>query len=408
MSAEDVVAHLGDRPGLVWLDGGASGRSVVAWDPSDVRVDPDPWPGVGRGLTRGTARPDGFSGVVGYIGHGAGHQVEDVPPEAPTPEPTAWLARVDGALVWEPGAVAPVISGSPGFQRDARALLARGPAAPPEDVRARASRSVDPAQHASAIARIQAWIAAGDCYQVNLTRPVWVEDAGPPLDAYRRLRRASDASMGAYLRLDADTALLSNSPETLLTASGRALTSVPIKGTRPRHVDPAVDASLRAELLASAKDHAELAMIVDLVRNDLGRVAVPGSVLAGERVLTSHATVHHASWAVRAVLRDDRDVWDALAALFPPGSVTGAPKVRACHRIAQVEPVPRGVAYGAIGFVADGGDAAWSVAIRTAVWHRGSVRWHVGGGIVADSDPASEWDETVHKGAALARAFGAS
>ncbi len=149
-------------------------------------------------------------------------------------------------------------------------------------------------------------------------------------------------------------------------------------------------------------------MIVDLVRNDLGRVAAPGTVRASPRRIEPLANVHHAWQEVSARLEPGRDAWDALAACFPPGSVTGAPKVRACQRIRQLEDGPRGVYCGAIGYVGRDGSARWSVAIRTAVFDGDRARYHVGGGVVAASDPADEWWETVAKGRQLARAFGTS
>jgi para-aminobenzoate synthetase component 1 len=158
---------------------------------------------------------------------------------------------------------------------------------------------------------------------------------------------------------------------------------------------------LIAELRDSPKERAELAMIVDLVRNDLGRISVPGAIRVEPRVIRSHANVHHASQRVHARLKPGIDSWDGLAALFPPGSVTGAPKVSASRKIAELETEPRGVYCGAVGYCS-GARARWSVAIRTAVWDGDSVRWHVGGGIVAGSDPEAEWEETVAKGLALA------
>ena len=146
-------------------------------------------------------------------------------------------------------------------------------------------------------------------------------------------------------------------------------------------------------------------MIVDLVRSDLGRVSVPGSVQAQARQIDSHDYVHHASQAVVAELASGFDAWDALEALFPPGSVTGAPKVRACHRIHALEPACRGVYCGAIGYVSAGEKAQWSVAIRTAVHDPTGMRFHVGGGIVEASIPDAEWAETIHKAKAMAEAF---
>jgi para-aminobenzoate synthetase component 1 len=242
---------------------------------------------------------------------------------------------------------------------------------------------------------------------VNLTRPVHVESVDDPWQAYRRLRRASSAHFGAFLRLDQDLAILSNSPELFLEVRGRQVASMPIKGTRPRGDTAEHDAELSEELLRSPKDRAELAMIVDLVRNDLGRVSIPGTVRCAERSLSALANVHHAAQRVEAILDPAIDLWDALVATFPPGSVTGAPKVRATHRIAQLEPSGRGVYCGAIGY-ASGGRSDWSVAIRTAVWHTGKARYHVGGGVVAASEPAAEWAETEAKGTALLLALAGS
>jgi para-aminobenzoate synthetase component 1 len=401
------------RPGAVWLDGGGvpDGWSVLALDPVEVVTDGKDWPETGRRLS-GRAERDGLpfaGGCLGYLGYGAGHRVETVPAEAPTPEPEVWLGRFEGALcfrhrdhTWHSG-------GTASFRREAqRVLEAATPLAPPLPARGViARRTTDRSHYEALVRRIQALIAAGDCYQVNLTRPVFLEGVGDAWDAFRRLRTLSSPRYGAWLTLAEDLTVLSNSPELFLAASARHVMSRPIKGTRPRSEEPERDAALAAELERSEKDRAELAMIVDLVRNDLGRVATPGTVHTLPRVLTAHANVHHSSATVEAVLEPGRDAWDALAALFPPGSVTGAPKVRACQRIAELEDSPRGVYCGAIGFVSATGEAAWSVAIRTAVAKGNHLRYHVGGGIVADSEPAAEWWETVHKGTAMERAFAA-
>jgi len=405
-----VRAH----PGAVWLDGGQApeGWSILAWDPVEVVTDGDDWPDVGRRLS-GRVQSDGLpfsSGCLGYLGYGAGHRVETVPAEPPTPEPEVWLGRFEGALCFRHRDQTWHFGGTPSFRRRARQVLEVAVPTPvPSPARpVTARRTTDRARYEALVRRIQGLIAAGDCYQVDLTRPVFLEGVGDPWDAFRRLRELSSPPYGAWLTLAEDLAVLSNSPELFLSVRGRHLASRPIKGTRPRGGDPTRDAALAAELAHSEKDRAELAMIVDLVRNDLGRVAVPGSVEALPRVLTTHANVHHTSTTVRATLEPDRDAWDALAALFPPGSVTGAPKIRACRRIAELEDSPRGVYCGAIGFVSATGEATWSVAIRTAVASGDRLRYHVGGGIVADSEPSAEWWETVHKGVAMERAFAAS
>jgi para-aminobenzoate synthetase component 1 len=255
-----------------------------------------------------------------------------------------------------------------------------------------------------AVKKIRKWIAEGDCYQVNMTRTVEDLFIPNPWPIYRQLR-TSEAAFGAFLRIRPDLAVLCNSPELLLSGQHPRVVSEPIKGTRPRSPVPADDLAHRADLLSSVKDRAELTMIVDLVRHDLGRIAIPGTVRAGERRVTGHANVWHTSQRVAADLAPQHDVWDALETLFPPGSVTGAPKRRACRRIAELESTPRGVYCGSIGYVSDHGQAAWNVAIRSAVWHAGRARYHVGGGIVFDSNPAEEWQETVDKSTELHRAF---
>lgn len=407
---EQVAWRLRDRPGFCWLDGGDADWHVLAWDPVDVTTRLADWPAAGRRRVRrgpGEASVPFTSGCIGYVGYGAGCAVEAVPPQGDTPEPPVWLGRFEGSLCHRRGRW--IVSGPATFRREAERLLAAArdermpPVAPATPTTA---RTVDREPFVAGVERVLAWIRAGDCYQVNLSRPVWV-DVDDPFAVYRRLRSSAAASHGAWIHVDRDTRVLSSSPELLLAVDGPLLRSDPIKGTRPRGTTPAEDAAQRADLLAHPKDHAELAMIVDLVRNDLGRVARTGSVQATTREIRSHPYVHHANWPVTAELAGGLDGWDALAAVFPPGSVTGAPKIRATERIAELESTPRGVYCGTIGFASDHGHSRWNVAIRTGVWYAGTLRYHVGGGIVADSDPASEWEETVAKGRLLARASGA-
>jgi anthranilate/para-aminobenzoate synthase component I len=396
------MALVADRPGSVWLDGAAHGWSVLAWDPTDVVTDARDWPARGRAMVRAAAGAGDApftGGVLGYVGYGAGPEVAPVAPSAATPEPSVWLARYDGALCWHTDR-GWVPAGSPGFRADAERLLrAARPLPSPPPARGRA-RPVLRERYEDSVRAIRELLLAGDCYQVDLTRVVHVDGAGDPFAAYLRLRTAP-AAYGAYVRVGPDTAVLSNSPELFLEVRGREMWSAPIKGTRRRGATAAEDAALLTALRDDPKDHAELTMIVDLVRNDLSQVAVPGTVRAGGRTLSTHPTVHHASWPVHASLAPGRDAWDALAAAFPPGSVIGAPKVRASFRIAELESEPRGVYCGTVGYAADGGDATFSVAIRVAVFDGDAARYHVGGGIVVGSDPAHEWEETVAKERAL-------
>ncbi len=399
---EAVFALIAQLPGSVWLDGGRAGTtSLIAWNPVEVITDGDEWDKRGRELSA-----NGW--VLGYLGYGAGHQVEQIPPEAPTPEPEIWLGQFDGVLRFDHSCSTWQLEGSAAFQARAQDLLDRAQplAAPPAATPPTSVHTTHRERHEAAVECVLDWIAQGDCYQISLTRPVYVRGAGDPWQTYRRLRRVSAPAYGAFIRLAPDLAVLSNSPELFIEVRDRHVRSVPIKGTRPRHADPRMDHALSEALRHSPKELAELTMIVDLVRNDLGRVATPGSVVAAEREIVAHSTVHHAHRSVSAQLSDGLDCWSALAATFPPGSVTGAPKVRAARRISELEDGPRGIYCGAIGYVAPNGDSTWSVAIRTGVWNADVARFHVGGGIVWDSIPTDEWHETVHKAAAFRRAIG--
>ncbi len=395
---EQVAAVVRDRPGCVWLDG--PGRHVLAWGPEEVATAGS-WLDAGRAWVRPGPVTEGM--VAGFVGYGAGHQVEAVPEEGPVSEGVFHLGRYPGALLWEDGRWS--YGGDAHFRRDAEQALAaaRPLPSPPVEVSCGPARTVSRTEWMATVEAVRQLLFAGDAYQINLTRPVWVEDPPDPWDVYRRLR-GSEAAYGAWMSLGGAW-VLSNSPELLLELDGRRVVSDPIKGTRPRDPDPERDAAMVAALLGADKDHAELTMIVDLVRNDLGRVCRAGSVVAAPRRVTSHPTVHHTSQPVGGELAEGRDGWDALAALFPPGSVTGAPKVAACRHIARLEAHPRGVYCGALGY-ATGGEARWNVAIRTAIHTGREARYHVGGGIVVDSVAEEEWAETVHKGKALARAFG--
>ncbi len=409
-----------DAPGAVWLDGGARSWSILAWEPTEILTYPQAWQALRRRPTATAPRQRApfAGGWAGFIGYGVGHELEPkIPGEPSTPEGPLWLGRFDGGLCWHPeqGWIA---EGTPRFQErahhaldDARRRSRLGADAPPAPAAVRGPELFDRSAFEAGVRQIHQHIATGDCYQVNLTRAVHLAGVGPAFEAWMRLRRLADARYGAFLRLSPDVAILSSSPELLLDIDGSVVSSTPIKGTRPRSADPVVDRALALQLAESLKDRAELDMIVDLVRNDLGRVCATGTVRWSDRAVHAHPNVHHASRTITGVLRPERTAWDALAAVFPPGSVTGAPKIRACQRIRELEPAPRGVYCGAIGFVSDTGIARWNVAIRTAVWERDPgcgdrARYHVGGGITWDSDPADEWRETEDKGMILARAFG--
>ncbi|MHC4860193.1 MAG: aminodeoxychorismate synthase component I [Planctomycetota bacterium] len=258
-----------------------------------------------------------------------------------------------------------------------------------------------------AVRRAKQLIAAGDIFQVNLSQRFSASVAEPGTAIYRRLTGTNPAAFAAYLAAGGGAEILSASPERFLRVSGTGVESCPIKGTRPRGADPEADRALASELLTSEKDRAELTMIVDLVRNDLGRVARFGTVEVKEfPALTSHPTVHHLHGTVTAELDEGRDITDLVRACFPAGSITGAPKVRAMEIIEETEPVRRGVYTGSIGYLSFTGAADLNVAIRTVLVKDGTASFSVGGGIVADSEPGAEYEETLDKGRGLAAALG--
>jgi para-aminobenzoate synthetase component I len=254
----------------------------------------------------------------------------------------------------------------------------------------------------TAVGRIKEWIAAGDIYQVNLSQAFEAEVRGGSLSGlYEALRDASPAPMAAWLSLDGREVLCS-SPETFLRISGRGIETRPIKGTRPRFADPDEDLRSAYELQTSAKEIAELVMITDLLRNDLGQVCEFGSVQVSEMLrLESLAQVHHLVSTVTGYLRPETDAIGALAACFPGGSITGAPKKRAMEIIRELEPKPRGIYCGAIGWLGYHGESSFNIAIRTLIREGGRLVYQVGAGIVADSDPAGEYEETLHKAAGI-------
>lgn len=253
----------------------------------------------------------------------------------------------------------------------------------------------------AAIARVLAYIAAGDCYQVNLTFPMAARlTAGTPLGLYGALGRGGAVGHGAFCDLGVGPVVVSRSPELFfrVEAGGRIVTR-PMKGTAPRDADPVRDAELAKELMASEKARAENLMIVDLLRNDISRLCAPGTVKVPDLFrMETYPTVHQMTSTVEGWLSGAAGFGDLMRALFPCGSVTGAPKIRAIQIIRELEPHPRGVYCGAIGWMAPDGRADFSVAIRTlSLFGDGRVTMNVGGGVVMDSTAEGEWEEALWK-----------
>jgi len=250
-----------------------------------------------------------------------------------------------------------------------------------------------------AVQEVKEYIAAGDIYQVNLSRRLRARCHAPDglLPLYEKLRNASPAPLATYLNL-AGREVLSSSPETFLRFSGCEIETRPIKGTRPRFADPELDSRSAFDLQRSEKETAELVMITDLLRNDLGQVCEFGSVQVTDMLQHEKLEhVHHLVSTIRGSLRSDLSPAAALSACFPGGSITGAPKKRATEIIAELEPVHRGLYTGAIGYLGFNGESQFNIAIRTLIHEHGHLDYHVGAGIVADSDPEAEFEETEHK-----------
>jgi para-aminobenzoate synthetase component 1 len=263
----------------------------------------------------------------------------------------------------------------------------------------------DRAGYLAAVARAVEYVHAGDCFQVNLSQRLLHPAHLSPLELYGRLRERNPAPFAGYFDAG-DFVIVSASPERFVRVEDGLAQTRPIKGTRPRGATPEEDERRRRELLASAKDRAENVMIIDLLRNDLGRVCAYGSVeVTAVCQLETFRTVHHLVSEVRGRLRPGLGPVDLLRAAFPGGSVTGAPKVRAMEIIAELEPTARGPYCGSLGYLGFDGSMDTSILIRTFTASGGWLQFPVGGGIVADSTPADEYAETLHKAEGLLRAL---
>jgi len=260
-------------------------------------------------------------------------------------------------------------------------------------------------EYQAKVQKVLDYIRAGDIFQANFTHRFEATGTGDPLALYENLARISPAPFAAYTNSGGHS-IVCSSPEWFYRVEGRHVVTRPIKGTRPRGATAEEDAANKAELLASTKDRAELTMIVDLERNDLGRVCRFGSVRVNHALtLESYAQVHHLVAEVEGELREDCDAVDLLVAMFPGGSITGAPKIRAMEIIEELETDRRGVYTGAIGYIGLDGRSAWNIPIRTIVRSGNQWSYNVGGGIVADSDPMDEYRETLTKGKGMKAAL---
>jgi len=363
-------------------------------------------------------------GLVGYVGYGAARLFERLPPAGEDPAglpdirlfaPRKLLAFDNVRKTLDVMVLVRAAEGAAGYDRareEIDEVLARLRRPLPEEAifppRATAPEigPVIPRERFEAmVRRAREDIHAGEAIQVVLSQVFEGACELDPFTVYRALRALNPSPYLFHLALGEET-LVGASPEVLVRVEGDRGLVRPIAGTRPRGVDPAADAALEAELLADAKERAEHVMLVDLGRNDLGRVAKPGAVRLEESfAVERYSHVMHLVSTVSAELRDGVDGLDVLGATFPAGTVSGAPKVRAMEIIAELEPRERGVYAGAVGYLGFDGNLDTCIAIRTLVFHRGRVYLQAGAGIVADSDPTREYEETLHKSQALRRAL---
>ncbi len=423
---EDPLAHyrrLADLPHPVLLDsGGDYGLDLVAAAPladRSLHLPAAPDAGAVAGFfsalealhaerppvddaRAGLPFAGGLVGVVGYDAalplHGlAGRAGPTGPPSALVHDyPWAVLqdrARREAWLVARPGLPPPL-------RRDLRLRLQARGVEPAATFRLERpfTPNRDAAGYREAFERVQAWIRAGDCYQANLALRFTAPFRGDPLDAYAMLRAGGSAPLGAYLPLGDGRALLSRSPERFLAVNGGIVTTEPIKGTRPRAADAAADRAIAEELAASTKDRAENLMIVDLLRNDLGRNCRPGSIQVEELfALRSFPAVHHLVSTVRGELAPGRSPVALLRDSLPGGSITGAPKRRAMEIIHSLEPAPRQAYCGTVFYLDDAARMDSNILIRSLLAEDGELHCWGGGGVVADSACDAEHREIFDK-----------
>jgi len=421
----DCASNFADVPHLAVLDGGpgASGRwTYLAADPAQCLVwdahGGDGFAGLEALLESDDRHPDWpapFSGgAIGYLAYDAVFPVETlrVPP-APAPAGYLWAGVYDRVIARDEATGEGWVTATSHGGRDpqqlvdeARARLTTPPSRPREVRASGVTTNLDRAAYGDRVRRVLDYIAAGDCYQVNLARRLTLQCQASSLDVYRQLVDRHPAPFGALIRAGT-VDVVSASPELFIRSDGRRAAARPIKGTRPRSGDPVEDERRARALRASAKERAENVMIVDVMRNDFGRVCAPGSVRAP--ILWS-VEPHPTVWQLVSVIHGELAVGatsvDLLRACSPSGSVTGAPKLRAIEIIDELEPERRGVYCGSVFRLGFDGALTASVAIRTLQLANGHASLDVGAGIVADSDPDLEFDETSAKARGILAALG--
>ncbi|MFJ4133751.1 aminodeoxychorismate synthase component I [Pseudomonas cyclaminis] len=420
----EYFAAIRHAPGAVLLDSGrpAAERGrydlLSAWPEATLAVDPDESGShflqrLRKNLSQlGEARlPDGYElpfagGLIGYLSYDFGRHLEQLPDLAVDDLhlPDARFGLYAWALISDHSAQTSQLVFHPALADSERqrliTLFSGDVAAAPARFTLQGPMAGDlsVAAYRLAIERIQDYIQAGDCYQVNFAQRFRAPCSGDPWVAYCALREACPTPFSGFQSLPNNGAVVSLSPERFVRISERQVETRPIKGTRPRGATPEEDAAHATELLASPKDRAENLMIVDLLRNDLGRTCRTGSVSVPELFsLESYPNVHHLVSSVIGELADDKDALDLIAGSFPGGSITGAPKIRAMQIIDELETTRRGLYCGSLVYLDVRGEMDSSIAIRSLLVKDGQVCCWGGGGIVADSEWEAEYQESLTK-----------
>ena len=425
-------SFIGSDPFLVMTSRG--NQVTLMWQDEQQIEQGNPFDVLGRLLE--TYRLDSFpapipfwGGAVGYLSYDLCHFVERLPSTAidDLQLPESYFAFYDAILAFDnlEGKAYIVSTGFPELGESRRLKRAKvrleqikgwlssaSPSIPEADFRSAEGKakavlksSFTPEGYMKAVDRVREYIAAGDVFQVNISQRFETDLTVPPYELYRRLRQINPAPFASYLNFD-EVTIIGASPERFLRVNGDWVETRPMKGTRPRGKDSVNDAMLAEELTQSSKDHAENVMIVDLERNDLGRVCQYGTVRVTElAILETFPTVFHLTSTVVGRLRPDKNRIDLLKATFPGGSITGAPKVRAMEIIDELEPTRRNAYTGAIGYLSFGSNLDLNIVIRTFLIKNGKAYFQVGGGIIYDSNAEAEYVETLDKAKALIQAL---
>jgi para-aminobenzoate synthetase component 1 len=420
--AARYYAALADLPWAVWLDSGGMARyDILTAAPhhtlvlNDEVTLSDPFAMLRKELEKQFAPIENVpfaGGVLGYWGYDLARGAYALPSAAENARghlPNMAVGLYDWALVLDHQKLTANLVSHRRFAATGELLpeilrrLQGNPSLPPDDFRVhgKITSNFTPESYANAFAAVRKYLQAGDCYQINLAQRFSAAASGNALDAYLMLRSLSPAPYSAFLNLP-QAQILCASPERFLQVQNGSVETKPIKGTRPRSSDLQQDRQLAEELRNHPKDRAENLMIVDLLRNDLGKSCVPGAVRVPKLFeVESFANVHHLVSTVEGKLAEGRDALQLLQDCFPGGSVTGVPKLRAMQIIAQLEPNGRGVYCGTIGYVGFDGNMDSNIVIRTLVYSGDEIRCWAGGGIVADSNVTEDYQETIDKASVM-------